>query len=72
MDNGEKEKNVNAYVKYSSMGFQMLVVIGVFAFAGNKIDHYRGSKTPLFTALLSLIGVVISLYQVIRQLNDKK
>ncbi len=72
MDNEEKDKSSATYVKYTSMGFQMLVIIGVFAFAGNKIDHYRGSKTPLFTALLSLIGVVISLYQVIRQLNAKK
>ena len=65
----EKKKNVNNFAKYSSISFQMLVTIGVFAFAGYKIDAYRDSKTPLFTAILSLFGVVLSLYQVVKQLN---
>lgn len=65
----EKRKNANNFARYSSISFQMLATIGVFAFAGYKIDEYRGSRTPIFTALLSLLGVVISLYQVVKQLN---
>lgn len=53
------------------MGFQMLATIGVFAFAGYKIDQYRNNDKMIFTALLGLLGVIISLYQVIRQLNSK-
>ena len=65
----ENKRNANNFARYSSISFQMLVTIGLFAFAGYKIDEYRNSKTPIFTALLSLAGVVISLYQVVRQLN---
>jgi F0F1-type ATP synthase assembly protein I len=70
MDN--KKKEINNFAKYSSISFQMLATIGVFAFIGYKLDAYKHTKTPIFTAIFSLIGVVISLYQVIKQLNKKE
>ena len=60
------------YIKYAGIGFQMLTVIGVFAFIGHKIDDKRNSDKPLFTALFGLIGVVIALYQVVRSLLKNK
>jgi heme/copper-type cytochrome/quinol oxidase subunit 4 len=65
----EKKKNVNNFAKYSSISFQMLVTIGLFAFAGYKIDESKNNKTPVFATILSFIGVVVSLYMVIKQLN---
>lgn len=72
MDPNEKKKGLNNFAKYTSISFQMLATIGVFAFIGYKIDEYRNSKTPIFTAVLSLLGVVLSLYQVVRQLNKNE
>ena len=72
MSNKEKDKNTTNYAKYSGMGFQMLGTIGLFTFAGYKIDEYRGNNKPLFVALLGVLGVIISLYQVVRQLNNNK
>ena len=63
------KRALNSYAYYTGVGFQMLAVIGVFAFIGHKIDESRGSKTPLFTAFLSLAGVLISLYLVIRSVK---
>ncbi|ACU02614.1 MULTISPECIES: AtpZ/AtpI family protein [Pedobacter] len=68
-DPNQRKKNLNAFAKYSSISFQMIVVIGVFAFIGHKIDVYRNAKTPIFTAGFSLLGVAISMYQVVKQLN---
>jgi F0F1-type ATP synthase assembly protein I len=65
----EKKKGLNNFAKYSSISFQMIVIIGVFAFAGHKIDVYREAKTPIFTAALSLLGVAAAMYQVVKQLN---
>jgi len=65
------ESPANSFVKYSSIGFQMLATIGLFAFIGYKIDHYQQHDKPIVTAILSLIGVLISLYQVVKQLNKK-
>ena len=69
-DSINKDK-VKSYVQYSGMVFQMIGIIGVFAFAGYKLDEYQQIKTPLYTAVLSLLGVVISLYTVIRSLKEK-
>jgi F0F1-type ATP synthase assembly protein I len=71
MANHPKGKNTTNFVRYTGMGFQMLAVIGLFAFAGYKIDTYRHSDKFIFMAILGLIGVIISLYQVVRQLNSK-
>ena len=71
-DPKEQKKGINNFARYTSISFQMLVMIGMFAFAGYKIDAYRNSKTPIFTAILSLMGVVLSLYQVVRQLNKNE
>lgn len=68
-DPDQRKKNLNAFAKYSSISFQMIVVIGVFAFIGHKIDGYRNAKTPIFTAGFSLLGVAVSMYQVVKQLN---
>ncbi|QNK62485.1 AtpZ/AtpI family protein [Pedobacter sp. PAMC26386] len=70
----EKQKNKGAanFAKYSGLGFQMLATIGVLVFAGYKIDNYRNSDKLIFTALLGVLGVIVSLYQVIRQLNSKE
>lgn len=69
IDPKEPKKALNNFAKYSSISFQMIVIIGIFAFAGYKIDEHRNSKSPVFTAALSLIGVGAAMYQVVRQLN---
>jgi F0F1-type ATP synthase assembly protein I len=72
MNDNEKDKGTTNFIKYTGAGFQMLVIIGLFTYAGYKIDSYRAGGKPLFVALLGVLGVVISLYQVVRQLNSKK
>lgn len=67
-DDGDKKKAAS-FAKYTGIAFQMLATIGVFAFIGYKIDEHRQSEKSIFTALLGLVGVVLSLYQVIRSLN---
>lgn len=69
MEPEDKKKSTNNFAKYSGISFQMLVTIGLFAFAGHKLDQYQQNKTPIFTAILSIVGVVLSLYQVVKQLN---
>lgn len=73
-NNSQKKKkqllsNANSYIKYSGLAFQMIGIIGVFTYVGYKIDESRQSKTPVITAFLSLVGVVIALYVVLRGLN---
>jgi len=64
------DKPSNNYVKFSGLGFQMIAIIGVFAFAGYKIDEAANHKVKWVTATLSLIGVFISLYVVIKSIKE--
>jgi ATP synthase protein I len=67
----QKEKPpLNSYIKYSGLGFQMIGVIGVFAFAGYKLDESQQTKTPIYTGILSLLGVLASLYIVLKGLKS--
>lgn len=53
-------------MKYTGMGFQMIFIIGIFTYAGYKIDEWANHNVKWATAILSLAGVFISLYVVIR------
>jgi len=66
----ENDKSRNNYLKFSGVGFQMIVIIGLFTFAGYKIDESAHHTVKWVTAALSLTGVFISLYVVIRSLKE--
>jgi hypothetical protein len=68
--NPEDNKPMRNYAKYSGLAFQMIVVIGGFTFAGYKIDDWAGHTTKWVTAAMSLIGVFISLFIVIRSVKN--
>lgn len=69
-DNSRGEGSVNAYSKYTGLAVQMIVVIGIFAFAGYKIDEAAAHDTKWVTATLALVGVFVSLYLVIRAVRN--
>ncbi len=69
-DKDNNPRQINNYVKYSGVAFQMIAIIGVFAYAGYWIDSATQNKVHWITALFSLTGVLISLYIVIRSLKE--
>lgn len=72
LDQDRAKKEVTNFAKYTGIAFQMLATIGLFVFIGYKIDEYQNSSTLLFTALLGLLGVILSLVQLIRSLSKAK
>jgi len=60
----EKGK-LQSYLKYSGLAFQMLLVLGLAAYGGMRLDAYVGNKNPWFTILFMVLGVVGSIYKVI-------
>jgi len=69
-DEKERRDEVNALAKYSGLAFQMVAIIGVFAFAGYKIDAAAGHSVKWVTAAMSLVGVFIALYIVIKSIKS--
>ena len=59
------------YARYSSIALQMLAIILLCVFAGIKIDGWLHIKKPVFTIILSVVGVVVSIYVVTKDLLRK-
>lgn len=72
MEDQKPGKPVNEYVKYSGIGFQMLITILLGVFGGKKLDQWLGTKFPLFTLLFTLAAVGISMYVIIKEFTKKK
>lgn len=69
----EKQKPLNAYAKYSGLAIQMALIIGGGCYGGYKLDEYYHNETPIFTIILSLSSIAISMYLVLKDLiNPKK
>ncbi|MEO6524872.1 MAG: AtpZ/AtpI family protein [Mucilaginibacter sp.] len=68
--NDNKNKPISNYAKYSGIGIQMVAIIGIFSFAGYKIDQYAGHQTKWVTAILALTGVFIAMYVVFRSVKE--
>lgn len=56
----------NTFLKFTNIAVQMAVVIGLSAWAGQKLDEHYQNKTPIFTIILSLTGIAAALYLVLK------
>lgn len=57
-----ESKGLNDYARYSGMAFQMLIIILIAVWGGTRLDKILELKTPVFTIVLSLLGVFAALY----------
>jgi len=60
-----------SFLKYSGLGLQLLVSIGLAAWAGLKLDQYLKLKFPAFLMLFVFSAFAGSLYIVYRSLNKE-
>jgi F0F1-type ATP synthase assembly protein I len=61
-----KSKGIQEFAKYSNIAFQMIAIILVATWGGIKLDNLTGFEKPVFTIILSLIGVFAAIYIVVR------
>lgn len=64
----QKDRNpLREYAKYSSIGFQMLVIILLSVYGGIKLDEWvKSLEFPLFSLLGAIIGVALGIYYAIK------
>ncbi|MCE7864940.1 MAG: AtpZ/AtpI family protein [Bacteroidetes bacterium CHB5] len=65
------EKPNNSFAKYSGLGLQMLVTIGVGAWLGYKLDQYLELKFPVFLLMFVFLLFGGVMYQLYRMLNKE-
>ena len=54
------------------MGFQMIAIILLFYWAGSKLDDRAGSEKPIYTAILTVLGVFAGLYLMLKDFIIRK
>lgn len=71
-DQNSRKESLNSYAKYSSIAFQMLFIILAGVYAGIKLDAWLKIKFPIFTLVLSLGAVSLSIYYAIKDFLKNK
>lgn len=59
------------YARYTGIAFQMIVIILITTWGGIKLDKLFHPKTPVFTIVLSLLGVFAAIYTAIKDFIKK-
>ena len=63
----KQNNSLNQYARFSSIAIQMGVIIGVSVWGGRKLDAKLNLNKPYLTIVLSLVGVALALYLIIRE-----
>ena len=64
----DQKKQLKNYARFSSIGIQMLAIIGFGTFLGVKLDEKFPNKHNLYTLTFSLSAVIIAIVYVIRRI----
>ncbi|WP_340111749.1 AtpZ/AtpI family protein [Maribellus mangrovi] len=68
-----KPKNkFDDFVRYSSLGFEMMAIIGGFTFLGYKIDQWMKNDFKGFTLGFAIFSVIAAIIYGTRSLLKKK
>ena len=66
-DLGTARKSYNSYLRFTGLGFTMIGIILAFTFGGRWLDKQLVWKFPLFTIVLSLLGIVGSMVYLFKE-----
>lgn len=71
-DNSNDSSGLKSWARYSGIGFQMIFIILIFYWAGSKLDARSPWEKPVFTAILTVLGVFAGLYVVLKDFIGRK
>lgn len=69
MENNKSNKKLNKWLVFTSMPFQMGATIYLFYWVGSWLDTRYDVSGGWWVKGLTMLGVILSLYQFIRQAN---
>lgn len=65
------KKRLDDFIRYSSLGFEMMAIIGIFTFLGYKIDQWMENEFNGFTLGLMIFSVIVAIIYGTRNLLKK-
>ena len=66
----KKKKQLNSYIKYSSLGIQMTAIIFAGYFTGEYLDQTSQAKTPKYTIIFSILSIFASFYYIVKKTTN--
>lgn len=66
----QQNKDLKTAARYSGLAFQMLAIILAGVFGGIKLDQWIHTEFPIFTLILTIVSVILSVYYAIKDLID--
>jgi F0F1-type ATP synthase assembly protein I len=66
-----KRKSFDSFIRYSSLGFEMMATIALGTFLGYKIDQWMNNEFKAFTLGLMIFSVVVAIINAVRNLLKK-
>jgi membrane protease YdiL (CAAX protease family) len=70
MTNQKHKKQLNKYIRLTGVGLQMGVTIYLFVYLGKWLDGKYPNENDLYTMFLTLLGIVVSFYSLLRQVKS--
>ena len=61
------KKKFNDFIRYSSLAFEMIAIMGIGTWSGILIDDWLELGFPVFTLVLMILSVVGAIYHAIRK-----
>lgn len=62
----QENKGINNFARYSGIAFQMIGIILITTWGGTKLDSLMEFEKPVFTIVLSLLGVFAAIYTAVK------
>lgn len=73
INNTNKVSPLKNYLKYSTIGIQIFVVIAAFYYLGGYFDEKSGRSEPYYQNVMALLGVFLGVGSVVWQvIRDSK
>lgn len=64
----DQKDKLNSYTRFSGIAIQMFAIIAIGTFIGVKLDERCPNEYNLYTLILTLSSVIISIVYVIRRI----
>ena len=65
-----KNNNQNNYIRFTTLGFQILITVGIGVLVGQWLDQRYPNKNSIYTIICSMFMIMLAMYQVIKTLKD--
>lgn len=61
------KKQFDDFIRYSSLAFEMMIIMGIGVWLGVKLDQWLNMSFPVFTLGLMILAVIGAIYHAIRK-----